>query len=191
MPTTSCSVCSEPFFSAHDDMYPWEVKLYAQGLGCPCCQGQGRGGWIKPEDKVLWTCAGCGVEARVAEGDESFRKGERYYCGGEKAHYSYGCGPFVYGEITTTDPAAKAPFVIDGKPYCPGCATRCDECGAHVFRRGELETGDPYDPGASHAHPLDFGGTVCTDCLESLISHLDDEDEEDAGEGDEEEDAGE
>src|SRR6266542_702522 len=37
-----CAVCGEPWDSygaRHGDMAPWEYRLFRQGAGCPCCEG--------------------------------------------------------------------------------------------------------------------------------------------------------
>lgn len=44
MSDVHCAVCGEPWDSygiTHGDMLWWEARLFRQGAGCPCCEGEG------------------------------------------------------------------------------------------------------------------------------------------------------
>jgi hypothetical protein len=212
-----CAVCGEPWFEPLD-MLDWQKKLFRQGAGCPCCEGQppitkeereqnleahltsvmmdseepekyellnnpemvripttravpkstsiGTPAikWKRPEDKLLWTCAGCKVEVRSSLGDEYHKENELYWDKGEKVHYHHGVA-HAYGDYSDDESPSTDFIVIDGKIYCPGCAMLCDNCGGtFVFRRSDLNPGDPYEAG--YSSPSKDGYTICTKCLE-------------------------
>ena len=76
-----------------------------------------------------------------------------------------------YGSAEPEDPQFyKDPndwFKIDGKTYCPGCATDCSSCEIHVFTHdGPTECYDTYDPGWSTYVPNH--GTLCVSCCEGV-----------------------
>jgi hypothetical protein len=202
MSDITCAVCGEPW-DEFLDMLSWEKKLFRQGAGCPCCEGQppitgeeaeqnleahmtsvmmdsevpdeypllmSAGNakppeWKKPEDKLLWTCVGCKVEVRCSLGDDYHKENELYWDKGEKVHYHHGMGR-SYGDYSDDESPSTDFIIIDGKLYCPGCAMLCDNCGGiYVFRRGDLNPGDPY--GAGYSSPGSDGhSTICTKCLE-------------------------
>jgi hypothetical protein len=169
-----CPHCQGEAESDHTESHLASVVL-TSGCDDPdsfeTLHGADRPKWVEPEPKKLWTCACCNVSVVIS--NEAGYDGDKQsdddiwlqWHGGEKVHYSYGCGPYTYGHVARDDAETEAPFKIGGKPYCPGCATACAECGEHLFSREQ--PGDCYDVGYSFPHPGNpFWGSVCLDCYE-------------------------
>lgn len=137
--------------------------------------------WKAPPAKVLATCPGCKVEVALDPEDGK----TRIFQGGDKVYYA------GYAGISRAFAASEDPDlaynhrVFDGEvyaalafedwlevgedAYCPGCVEYCDDCGETViFRRSDLDPGDPYLPGASHLKPGSMRDSICTDCLEAI-----------------------
>jgi hypothetical protein len=125
--------------------------------------------YIRPEDPVLWECAGCHVQVTLDldyeyEINEPDHEPVLRYANGDKVHHAMGCGPFAYDErVSGADAPATAPHTISGQPYCPGCACHCHSCNESVFCREEVESDEP---GASFVSERDFASTLCRSCFD-------------------------
>jgi hypothetical protein len=198
-----CVVCGEPwdgYGARHGDMTPWQYDLFRQGAGCPCCEGVTPEGsdpellaedatrkqvldpgtddddvthnylcvlltgkrpkWQRPSDPVVWTCHGCHMRV-IRDLDSGDIEWER-------------SSAKRYREFDRHDVPESAPFEIDGRGFCPGCATECGECGSAIFHTNVSETGkvlygDTYDAGASFSDPRDSNSPgLCVECFEAL-----------------------
>lgn len=120
-------------------------------------EGAERPKWERPEDEIVFSCAGCDARLRRNRDDENL-----YWTGqGPRKFYRHDWG--------TEDFEG---FEIGEEKFCPGCAGHCSECVANVFFSntsitGTVLYGDTYDPGASFEHPQDWGKTVCYSCYEN------------------------
>lgn len=134
--------------------------------------GYRRPKWAPPPPKVLWTCAGCEVQAVIRPEDDYFQsKVPVTWQGGQKVYYSYGHGPYTYSKLHDNEDAdLEPPFTIAGEPYCPGCAVWCDACrDVPIFTRSDLYGGDPYAEGANLENPRSYYSSgVCMACYEEI-----------------------
>jgi hypothetical protein len=130
--------------------------------------------WVEPEPEKLWTCHGCGVSvvrsldapldgAQTSQDDDWLE-----WYGGEKVHYQGSNFAYAYSSIYNAEDPSEEPYhELGGEHYCPGCVTRCAECGDPIFARSDLEGGDVYDEGSSFPHPGNpFWGSLCLACYE-------------------------
>lgn len=194
-----CSTCGEGWDAygvKNGDMLKWQAILFLAGAGCPRCRGVGPVPelptlmealsrayepesepeplpvWEKPAPTTYWTCAGCDV-AVIENQDIGYHveKGELIWFGGRAVHYLWG-HKYRYFEYLENDaPDEKAPFEIDGKPYCRGCVATCATCDTPIFRRSEL-SGETYDAGTSFLPEGKYkdGDAVCVGCYEDLCA---------------------
>jgi hypothetical protein len=127
--------------------------------------------WTKPDPKSIVTCAGCGVSVGLDPDNEE----TPMWFGGEKVHYWSGFAGCYGAHHNHEEPDGytnEEEWVkVNDEPYCPGCATVCDECyKAPIFKRSDLDPGDSYAVGASFPHPNDMTKAVCVDCFELFPS---------------------
>jgi hypothetical protein len=111
--------------------------------------------WERPEPKILWTCAGCGVRVVRSPDDGNLEydlppdaKGAKWY----KSH------PYSMGK-----PEDEPAHVFGKEPVCEFCLGHCYHCGEPVC--STLEYGDVYDPG--YCAPYETWHSICTACLEA------------------------
>jgi hypothetical protein len=160
------------------DSFPLVLDMFASAVGAKI---PARRPWIEPKQRVLWTCAGCEVQAvmalRFSLSEENAKDLRTEWKGGKRVHYSYGSAR-AYGDHPNADnwPDDTAPHTIDGKPYCSLCAQTCDgdACKASIFQRKELE-GDSYDAGSAFNLEGDYTDAYCVACFERLDSEQRDE----------------
>lgn len=154
---------------------PWDDDADPVGEAGGALAGR-RVPWVRPEPVAVegCTCAGCGVSIALNPEDDY-----PVWHGGQKVHYREGYA-WTWPELVEAIGGAEPTDYVDpakwlrigDQPYCPGCADTCDDCGAPVFCRTELQ-GDSYDEGTSFARPhtyLAAGNTLCTSCYESATS---------------------
>lgn len=135
--------------------------------------------WEPPPEEVLWECSGCHVKV-IVDHDNDYPDGPlnvptkdkpRTYSGGDKVHGSHGA-LYTYNDVCEKiNPATeKAPFEVEGKPYCDACCQTCAECDSVIFSRSELEFGDPYASGSSFLPSGKYLSihALCIDCYEQL-----------------------
>jgi hypothetical protein len=136
--------------------------------------------WAGPPTlgKVLWVCHGCQTVVRISndapyDGKEVSKNDVWLeWFTGDTVHYYSGCGPFAFPDLMRPnkyddEPTRTSELIINEKPYCPGCAGLCRECGEAIFTREQPD--DSNDPGASFSHPHNpFLGSVCLTCLNKL-----------------------
>ncbi len=129
--------------------------------------------WTRPPDVVLWECAGC--DSKIV-GDVDWAPDSEFYRGwslrsANRDRYAQRDRHGNHIGRWSDDPEDQ--FKIEGKNYCPACATTCDDCGKDVFCSNESATdtqlcSDSYDPGMSFADPRDERSTICINCLEAI-----------------------
>jgi len=148
-------------------------RLYDADLGVEAPE------WKEPEPKKLWTCDGCGVSAIIS--NEAPYDGAKIsdndiwleWHGGSKVHYSCGGRPYNYGSVATDDPDREPPYELEGKSYCPGCASGCAKCGETLLTAGHFIFCDIYDAGNPFPNPDNpFRGSLCLDCYEEATNEL-------------------
>ncbi len=181
-----CTEPWDEYGARHGDMAPWEWALFKKGAGCPCCEGQLPAGakpdeqliehlrsvvmeseepdeyeqlhrfdepstrppWERPPDPVLWTCTGCGAQVRK---DIDLTRDNLYWSGSDVPYY-----PSDEWQDSLAE-KPKPDSLLDGKPYCPGCLVRCDDCGELVLDENTYP--DPRSCGRE---------TICSACYEQL-----------------------
>lgn len=186
-----CVVCGEPWdsYGVQSDMLPWETKLFRQGAGCPCCKGvgsveltsihdfsngdgdeferiaayenRGKVPWVRPDDKVHWECAGCGVKVITDSDDEELKYDSPINSRGQKWYISH--------RYETGCPEEEPAHVFGHDKMCEFCVTSCAGCGVKVTSL--LDFGDVYDPG--YCAPLSgesHQNVYCIDCIEKSCS---------------------
>jgi hypothetical protein len=190
-----CVVCSEPWSADYGNMFPWEVKLFRAGAGCPYCEGESDG--YQPQtifdiensddDPMLRLIAA----VKVADGTKPEWKRPE-----DTMHWKCdGCGVQIITDVDTDEleyrvpyasmarhwyhshpfnsnkPEKKTPahrFEIAKDTYrnvCELCLSHCSECNAELCENLELES---YDEGYAFVSPRDDSKHVCGDCLSEV-----------------------
>lgn len=132
--------------------------------------------WEKPEPKKHWTCDKCGVsvvtsnDAPLDGNKVSTNKDYLEWYGGDKIYYQYGHGPYEYGYVAKDGPYDTDDYYeLDGKKYCPGCTTICEQCDNVIFTN--TDGMDTYDVGYSFSNPDNpFYHPVCLNCYFRMTS---------------------
>ena len=162
------------------DSFPLVLDLFASAVGAPMPK---RKPWVEPKPRVLWTCTTCKVQCVEALAyslcEPNAPDQQLDWHGGERVHYRYGRA-YSYGDLRDADdPDREAPYSLEGKDYCPGCAQVCDghNCASIILKNAE---GDSYESGASFTDPDDAYGrdSYCLTCFETLTSERELEEEE-------------
>ena len=117
--------------------------------------------WERPKDQVLWTCAGCGVEAirNVDNGNLEYNVPH-----GSKAHSWY-----ISHDFSDMEPDEKPAHVFKpDQPVCENCLQSCKSCENPVC--SFLDYGDVYDDGWCSTlanYGCGVNDVFCIDCVES------------------------
>jgi len=115
--------------------------------------------WKRPDDVVLWTCDGCGVQS-IVNADN-----------GELGYYvpfkSKADDWYVSHNFRDVEPSQEpAHKFTDGRCVCSCCLVYCDICGKHLCDK--MSHDDAYDEGVAFRKPgSDYyePDHVCVDCL--------------------------
>ena len=130
--------------------------------------------WERPEDDVLFECAGC--DSRLL-GNVDFPKDcefyrywhtptvDRYY------HHRPTDRRGDHDWSTDLDDLFEVDYDKEKRKYCYACADACSDCGETILTNesctGTFLVTDTYDPGASHADPRNYR-SICTACFEAI-----------------------
>lgn len=117
---------------------------------------------IVAQNPYVWQCSGCknAIRADLEVIGQRNKRGHRidfYWEGSRHACYATGC---AWEYPLRFDEPGEELYTIDGKGYCPECATECSNCNAHLFRDSDSteHSAFPY-PGEYSKR------SVCVDCL--------------------------
>ncbi len=115
--------------------------------------------WIKPEDKILYTCSGCGVEAK-----KDILENEYYF----EFPVNAISNQWYHRKEYNDQKAKEEPICFDQNGddlLCPYCVHYCDDCGEQITDR--IDFGDTYDNGQSF-FDQDSQRSYCIDCFEKI-----------------------